>query len=84
MEVNKNRIDFSDIPEITDFSKMRPSPFIDKIRKKGFSLTVHYSPEDVERLIARNGRLDNFDLFEHDEDELAAFEEYRRSQELKS
>ncbi|MCL2404918.1 MAG: hypothetical protein FWC92_05145 [Defluviitaleaceae bacterium] len=40
-------IDYSDIPEITDFSKGRKNPHATKIKKEGYSVTVHYSPEDV-------------------------------------
>ena len=36
-----------DMPEITDFSKGRKNPFAEKIRKEGYSITVHYSPKDV-------------------------------------
>ena len=36
-----------DMPEITDFSKGRKNPFAEKIRKEGYSITVHYSPEDI-------------------------------------
>lgn len=40
-------IDFSDIPEITDLTKGRKNPHATKIKKEGYSITVHYSPEDV-------------------------------------
>ena len=36
-----------DMPEITDFSKGRKNPFAEKIKKEGYSVTIHYSPEDV-------------------------------------
>ena len=36
-----------DMPEITDFSKGRRNPFAEKIKKEGYSVTIHYSPEDV-------------------------------------
>ena len=40
-------IDYSDIPEITSLLKFRKNPHADRIKKEGYSITVHYSPEDV-------------------------------------
>ena len=74
-----NNIDTSDIPLIDDFSKGRPNPFAEKIKKDGFSITVRYSPDDVANLINGKRRLDEFNFFEHDPDELAAFERYRQA-----
>jgi hypothetical protein len=37
----------NDMPEITDFSKGRKNPYAEKIKKEGYSITIHYSPEDV-------------------------------------
>ena len=34
-------IDFSDIPEITDFSKAKKNPFADKL-KNGYSITIEH------------------------------------------
>ena len=48
---NKNKIDTSDIPEITDFSTARPNPYAEKIKKHGYSITIHYSPEDVAKMM---------------------------------
>ena len=76
----KEKIDYSDIPAITDFSEPLPNPFLDDFKKHGVSIRVHYSPKDIEKMIKGNRRLDEFDLFGHDEEELAAFEEYRKSQ----
>jgi len=39
--------DVDDMPEITDFSKGRKNPFAEKIKKEGYSVTIHYSPEDI-------------------------------------
>lgn len=36
-------IDFSDIPEIKDFSKRRKNPFAERM-KKGYTVRVHYPP----------------------------------------
>ena len=38
--------DIDDMPEITDFSKARKNPFAERIKKEGYSVTIHYSPED--------------------------------------
>ena len=78
-----DNIDMSDIPEITDFSKGRPNPFAEKIKKYGFSITVHYSPEDIANMFNGKRRLDEFDFFEHDTDELEAFEKYRKANQSK-
>ena len=48
MNEQKNTIDYSDIPAITDFSKARKNPHAATIKEKGYSITIHYSPEDVE------------------------------------
>ena len=40
-------IDYSDIPEIKNLSNFRKNPHAEKIKKEGYSITVHYSPEDV-------------------------------------
>ena len=47
--MNENNTSFSidDMPEIRDFSKARKNPFADKIKTEGYSVTIHYSPEDV-------------------------------------
>ena len=39
--------DIDTMPEITDFSKGRKNPFAEKIKKEGYSVTIHYSPDDV-------------------------------------
>ena len=51
---NARNISFDDMPEITDFSKGRKNPFAEKIKKEGYSVTIHYSPEDV-----ANGQIDD-------------------------
>jgi hypothetical protein len=47
---NTTNIDFSDIPEITDFSKGRKNPHASKIKREGYSITMHYSPKDITHL----------------------------------
>ena len=60
-------------------SRIRQNPFYEDIIKNGFSIMVHYSPEDVADILSGKQKFD-FDLLEHDPDELAAFERYRQSQ----
>jgi len=51
--MHKDEIDFSDIPEITDFSKAIKNPFAERM-KQGYSVTINYeTPEDVSRDIAK-------------------------------
>ena len=67
--------------EKPETSRIHKNPFYDDIIKNGFSIIVHYSPEDVADIISGKQKFD-FDLLEHDPDELAAFERYRQSQVL--
>lgn len=39
--------ELDDMPEITDFSKGHKNPFAEKIKKEGYTIMVHYSPEEV-------------------------------------
>ena len=59
--------------------RIRKNHFYADIIENGFSIIVHYSPEDVADIISGKLKFD-FDLLEHDPDELAAFERYRQSQ----
>ena len=47
-------INYDDIPEIIDFSKGHKNPHAKSIREKGYSVTIHYTPEDV-----ANGEVDD-------------------------
>ena len=40
-------INYDDIPEIKDFSKGRKNPHAKNIREHGYSITIHYTPNDV-------------------------------------
>jgi len=40
-------INYDDIPKISDFSKGRKNPHAKSIKEKGYSVTIHYTPEDV-------------------------------------
>ena len=73
------KIDTSDIPEITDFSNARPNPYAEKIKKHGYSITIRYSPEDVARMTESTlEKIKNLDMLELDSDEIAAFERYKK------
>ncbi|MCL2088275.1 MAG: hypothetical protein FWH14_02215 [Oscillospiraceae bacterium] len=61
--------------KMPDFSRVQKNPFYDDIIKNGFSIAVHYSAEDVAEIINGKQKFD-FDLLEHDPDELAAFDRY--------
>jgi len=54
MNEKYSAIDYSDIPEITDFSKARKNPHAKAIKENGYSITIHYSPQDV-----ADGRIDD-------------------------
>jgi hypothetical protein len=77
------KIDTTDIPEIKDFSNARPNPYAEKIKKHGYSITIHYSAEDVERMTKNNiDRIKALDMLELDPDETAALEKYRKANSL--
>jgi len=76
-------VDTSDIPEITDFSKARPNPYAEKIKKHGYSIMIHYSPEDVDRMTQTAfEKIKRLDILELDPDELRALERYQKANNL--
>jgi len=83
MRVNDNAIDYSDIPEITDFSTARKNPYAENIKKYGYTIRIHYSPEDVanmtKRATERIDGLEDMDWLDLDPDEIAALKRYRES-----
>jgi hypothetical protein len=70
------------LKQMPDPSRIRRNPFYTDIMENGFSITIHYSPEDVADIVNGKQKYD-FDLLEHDPDELAAFEKYRKSNQVK-
>ena len=78
-------IDTSDIREMTaeDFLKARKNPYAEKIKKEGFSITVHYSPEDVANMTKRSieqiNQMENMDWLELDPEEIQALKAYREA-----
>ena len=76
----KGKIDTSDIPEITDFSKAQLNPYAERIKKYGYTVTIHYSPEDVERMIKRNlKKIKNLDMLQLDDYEMEALKKYEEA-----
>ena len=69
------------LKKMPDASRLQKNPFYKDIIKNGFSIAVHYSAEDVAEIISGKQKFD-FDLLEHDPDELAAFEEYRKANQF--
>jgi hypothetical protein len=74
-------MDNLEIREITDFSKARKNPYAERIRKNGFSVTVHYGPEEVEKIM-KSACEREINPLELDEDELKALEKYRRANRI--
>ena len=73
-------MDSMEIKEITDFSNARKNPYADKIKKHGYSITIHYSPEDVANMTKRSlEKIQGLDPLELDPDELKALEKYRKA-----
>ena len=83
-------MDFSEIKEITSQKGATKNPYYESLVKNGFSIRVNYSPDDVAEMIAKrhnklsavsqtpNNKAD-FDLFQFDDEEVAALEEYRKA-----
>jgi len=83
----KNRmIDYSDIPPITDFSSARKNPYAEKIKKHGYTIRIHYSPEDVANMNARAVEkidgLEDMEWLDLDPNEIAALKRYREANKV--
>jgi len=74
------KIDLSDIPEVTGKKKARKNPFYERIMMHGFSITEHYSPEDIAN-ITKGNLARRIDLFTLDADEQEALERYKKHHE---
>jgi len=70
-------IDLSDIPEVTSKIKSRGNPFYERIMKHGFSITEHYSPDDIAK-ITKGNLVRRIDVTVLDPEEQAALERYER------
>jgi len=71
-------IDLSDIPETIDFSNARKNPYYERIVKNGFSITEHYTADDVAEII-RGTCTRNIDVLNLDPEEQKAFERYKKA-----
>jgi len=71
-------IDLSDIPEITGKMKTRKNPFYERIMKHGFSITEHYSPEDIANII-KGTLARRIDVTVLDPEEQEALEKYKKA-----
>jgi len=78
-------IDTSEIKEITaeEFAKARKNPYAEKLRKNGYSIIIHVSPEDIKRTTKLNvDRIDSMeseDWLDLDAEEIAALKRYRQT-----
>ena len=83
MRTDDNLIDYSDIPPITDFSTARKNPFADKIKKYGYTIQIHYSPEDVANMTKQSiediDGIEDMAWLDLDEDEIVALKKYRKA-----
>jgi len=81
-------IDTSDISEITaeEFAKARKNPYAEKLRKNGYSIIIHVSPEDIERSTRQNVEkiddMERMDWLDLDADEIAALKKYRQTHKM--
>jgi len=71
-------IDLSDIPEVTGKTKTRKNPFYERIMKHGFSITEHYSPEDIAN-ITKGTFARRIDVTVLDPEEQEALEKYKKT-----
>ena len=70
-------MDAIEIKEVTDFSKARKNPYAERIKKHGYSITIHYSPDDVARMTKQTlEKIQALDMLELDADEIAALKKY--------
>ena len=74
---NYANIDLSDIPEVTGKTKSRKNPFYERIMKHGFSITEHYSPDDIDK-IKRGTLARQIDITALDHEEQIAMDKYNK------
>ena len=81
MSGKDNTIDYSDVPPITDFSSARKNPYAEKIKKYGYTIRIHYSPEDVANMntcaIEKINGLEDMEWLDLDPSEINALKKYR-------
>ena len=78
-------IDTSDIKEITveEFANARKNPYAEKLRKNGYSIIIHVSPEDIEKSTQSNvekiNNMEHNDWLDLDAEEITALKKYRQT-----
>jgi len=76
-------MDVTEIKEITDFSSARKNPYSDRIKKHGYSITIHYSPEDVAKMTRRNlEKIKALDMLDLDPEEIKALRKYEEANKV--
>ena len=81
-------IDTSDINEITaeEFANARKNPYAEKLRKNGYSIIIHVSPEDIKKTTQNNlekiNDVERNDWLDLDAEEIAALKRYRQAHNL--
>jgi hypothetical protein len=71
-------IDLSDIPEIKSTAKPRKNPIYERIMQHGFSITEHYSAEDVASIVKGTCNR-QIDILSLDPEEQRAFDRYKKT-----
>jgi hypothetical protein len=83
MNAKDSVIDYSDIPPIIDFSSARKNPYADKIKKFGYTIRIHYTPEDVANMnthaIEKINGLEDMEWLDLDPYEIKALKKYRET-----
>ncbi|MCL2279403.1 MAG: hypothetical protein FWC20_08380 [Oscillospiraceae bacterium] len=58
-------------------NKIRKNPYAEKIKKHGYSITIHYSPEDVAEMTQDTlNKIKTLDMLELSEEEIKALKKY--------
>jgi hypothetical protein len=86
MSEKDKTIDYSDIPAITDFSSARKNPYAEKIKKYGYTIRIHYSPEDVATMntlaLEKIDGLEDMAWLDLDPNEIKALKKYREANKV--
>ena len=78
-------IDTSNISEITaeEFSSARKNPYAEKLRRYGYSIVIHVSPEEIKKTTKQNvkkiNKMEHMDWLDMDVEEIAALKKYRQA-----
>ena len=78
-------IDTSDIREMTkeDFAQGRKNPYAEKIKKYGYTIKIHYSPEYVSEMtknnVTRINNMEDMEWLDLDPVEIEVLKKYREA-----